>query len=281
MPRRFAAPQRSDRVRLARSVGIALRRPRGNLLARDRGRLADHALAGAAHQVDVDVIVVIGIGARRQHGGELLAGRGLHVAKKALLFRRASPAVLHRNLPSVGERETCDIQRIAKSVFGDMGVGIAVHAAAGIGRDLPDLDDARAEPAHRGGLHGIGEPAIERRDDRTCQRRRGLDRNRPERCDGITLRRPEPRYAIGLRQAGGGNGAPRIRRRIALARRIGLRPHIRSKIPLLRAGLAQPWRALGRQIDFMLLRNPRRGQGNRPPGRRAVGLPHDGIGIRR
>src|SRR5438874_3131451 len=27
MPRRFAAPQRSDRVRLARSVGIALRRP--------------------------------------------------------------------------------------------------------------------------------------------------------------------------------------------------------------------------------------------------------------
>jgi len=31
----------------------------------------------------------------------------------------------------------------------------------------------------------------------------------------------------------------------------------------------------------MLLRNPRRGQGNRPPGRRAVGLPHDGVGIRR
>src|SRR5256885_9546900 len=37
MRHRFPAPQRSGHVRLARSVGIALRRPRGNLLARDRG----------------------------------------------------------------------------------------------------------------------------------------------------------------------------------------------------------------------------------------------------
>src|SRR5436190_23027352 len=34
MRHRFPAPQRSGHVRLARSVGIALRRPRGNLLAR-------------------------------------------------------------------------------------------------------------------------------------------------------------------------------------------------------------------------------------------------------
>ena len=59
---RFAAAERSRYERLARSIGIALRRPRGDLLARDRGRLADRALAGAAHQVNVDVIVVIGIG---------------------------------------------------------------------------------------------------------------------------------------------------------------------------------------------------------------------------
>src|SRR6187399_3469576 len=52
IPHRFAAVERSGRVRRARSIGIALRRPRGDLLARHRGRLADCALAGAAHQVD-------------------------------------------------------------------------------------------------------------------------------------------------------------------------------------------------------------------------------------
>ena len=172
--------ERSRHVRLARSIGIAPGRARGDLLARHRGRLADQAPRGAAHQIDVDVIVVIDVGARRQHGGELLAGGGLHVVQKALLFRQPLPAVLDRNVPSVGEREARDVERVAEGVLGNMRIGIAVHAAAGIGGDLPDLDDARAEPAHRCRLHGIGEPAVEHRDDRTGQRRRRLDGDRPE-----------------------------------------------------------------------------------------------------
>jgi hypothetical protein len=120
---------------------------RRDLLARERGRLADHALAGAARQIDVDVIVVIDVGARRQHGAELLTGGGLHVAQKALLFRHALPAILYRNVPAVGEREARDIQRIAEGVLRNMRARIAVHAAAGIGGDLLDLDDAGTEPA--------------------------------------------------------------------------------------------------------------------------------------
>ena len=76
------------------------------------------------HQVDVDVIVVIDVGARRQHGGELLAGCALHVAQKALLFRRALPAVLHRDLAAVGEREGGDVERIAEGMLGNVRVGL-------------------------------------------------------------------------------------------------------------------------------------------------------------
>src|SRR5882757_3347832 len=43
---------------------------RGDFFAGDCGRLADQAAAGAAHQIDVDVIVMIDVGARREHRGE-------------------------------------------------------------------------------------------------------------------------------------------------------------------------------------------------------------------
>src|SRR5260370_8668580 len=58
MRHRFAAAERSRHERLARGVRIALRRPRGALLARHPGRLADHALAGPAHPVHADSPVV-------------------------------------------------------------------------------------------------------------------------------------------------------------------------------------------------------------------------------
>ena len=208
----LAATDRSRHVGFARGIGAALPGAAGNLLARRRGGLADGALALAAHQIDVDVIVVIDVGARRQHGVELLTGGGLDVAQKSLLFGHALPAVLHRDDAPVRQRKGRDIQRIAEGVLGNMRARIAVHAAAGIGGDLLDLGHAGAEPAHRGGLHGIGKPAIERRDDRTGQRRGGLHRHRTEGRDRIALRRPEPRQRLR------GGGTFRIGRRAAVAR---------------------------------------------------------------
>ena len=148
---------------------------------------------------------------------------------------------------SVGEREGGDIERIAEGVLGNMRARIAVHAAAGIGGDLLDLDHAGAEPAHRCGLHGIGEPAIERRDDRTGQRRRGLHRDRTEAGDGIALRRPEPR------QRPAAAGTFRIGRRIAIALRIGRR----------RAEGAPASALGGRSISSSSRRDAGRGQRNR------------------
>src|SRR5579871_6134878 len=71
----------------ARGVRIAPCGMRGDLLAGNGGGLADQAAGGAAHQIEVNVVVVIGVGARREHGGELLAGGRLDVAQKSLLFR--------------------------------------------------------------------------------------------------------------------------------------------------------------------------------------------------
>lgn len=51
----------------------------------------------------MEMIGVLRIGARRQHGVEQLAGAALDVAQEPLLFGEAAPAVLHRDAPSVGE----------------------------------------------------------------------------------------------------------------------------------------------------------------------------------
>ncbi len=107
-------------------------RPRalGDDFAWNCRRFADAAAAGAPHQIDVNVIVVIDVGAGRQYGGEFFAGCELYVVQKALLLWRAAPAVLHCDLVAVGEYELRDVERIAESVLGNMRVRIAVHAAA-------------------------------------------------------------------------------------------------------------------------------------------------------
>src|SRR5258708_27851125 len=78
--RQLLAAERSRDESFARGVGVAAAGAGCDLFARHRRRLADDAARGAAHQVHMNVIVVIDVGAPRQHGGELLAGGALDVA---------------------------------------------------------------------------------------------------------------------------------------------------------------------------------------------------------
>src|SRR5436305_10701801 len=64
---------RSGIATILRREATAAAGARGDLVAGDGRGLADDAAARAPHQVDVNVIVVILVRARRQHGGELLA----------------------------------------------------------------------------------------------------------------------------------------------------------------------------------------------------------------
>ena len=78
----------------------------------------------------MDVIVVMDVRARRQHGAELIARGALHVAQEALLLGQTMPAVLDGNGSPVGQSECGDVERVAESVLGDVRPRIAVHAAA-------------------------------------------------------------------------------------------------------------------------------------------------------
>src|SRR5438128_1812002 len=102
-PPRRRRPARCERAGNARvALDRVSRGARGDLFARDSVRVARAMAVTPAHQIDVDVVVVIDVRAGRQHRAELIAGRGLHVAQKALLLRQPAPAVLHRDLAAVG-----------------------------------------------------------------------------------------------------------------------------------------------------------------------------------
>src|SRR5215208_4810791 len=171
-PRDWSSDVCSSDLRLAVPGGILRTSAGGNLLARDRMRIAGAPAPVTSHQVHMDVIVMIDVRPRCQHGIELFAGSALHVAQKALLFGCTPPAILHRNLASVREREGGDIKRIAEGMLGNARAWIAVHAAARIGGDLSNLDHRLAEPLHGRRLHGPGDPLVKRGDDWTSQRRR-------------------------------------------------------------------------------------------------------------
>src|SRR5262245_53455309 len=120
---------------------------RCHLLTRNRIRIAGAATARTPHQVDVHMIVVIGVRPRCQHCCKAIARRALHVAQKTLLLRRAVPTGLDRDLSTISKHEDSNLERVAEGMLRYARVRIAVHTAARIGGDLLDLDDGLAEPA--------------------------------------------------------------------------------------------------------------------------------------
>src|SRR5260370_32490870 len=58
-------------------TGVARAGARGDLLAGDGTWITGAMAVTPAHQVNVNMVVVIDVRARRQHGGELIAGRSL------------------------------------------------------------------------------------------------------------------------------------------------------------------------------------------------------------
>jgi len=103
----------------------------------------------------VDVVVVVRSSSPAPARGELVAGGALHIAQVSPAPPAGRAIVLSRDGPAVGQGEGRDVEGIPERVLGDLGVGISVHAAAGISRDLLDLGDRRAEPMHRRRLHRV------------------------------------------------------------------------------------------------------------------------------
>ena len=120
----------------------------------------------------MEMVVVEGVGARPKHGGEVVAGAGEDLAQELLLLGGAAPALHDRDLAAVGEAEGHDVERIAEGMLRQPRAALAVARAAGIGAGS-HLDDRGAEIERGRRLHHLGEPGIDRRDDRAGERHRG------------------------------------------------------------------------------------------------------------
>ena len=84
----------------------------------------------------------------------------LHLEQESALLRRALPAVLDADPAAVRRAEAADVEGVAECMLGNLGVGVAVHATAGIGRHLADGDDGLAEPRQRRRLHHVLHPHV-------------------------------------------------------------------------------------------------------------------------
>ena len=120
-----------------------------------RGRwLADAAGAGIGRavigQIQMDVVVVEDVRARRQDGREIPAGAGVRLMQeRGLLAVRLLPVVDEINRSSVGEREAGDVDRVAEGMLGELGAFDIVDRPASCRRRTRQVDDPLAEPRLR------------------------------------------------------------------------------------------------------------------------------------
>ena len=127
-----------------------------------------------------------------------------------------------------------------------MRIGIAVHAAAGIGGDLFDLDDRLAKPAQGRGLDRAADPLVERGDDGAGECRRRFHFDRPDRS--------RHHRAGGPSGTGSRRTAPAARRRAAAACAADrpARTTGRRAADPERSAVIRIWRT-AREIDVILL----------------------------
>ena len=89
-------------------------------------------------------------------------------------------------------------------MFGKPRASHAVDAAAAIGAEAHDLDDARAEARLRGGLHHIAHPVVQGRNHRTVEHIGAVERHFAveERRHFERLRKPADARAVDRRGSG-------------------------------------------------------------------------------
>lgn len=68
-------------------------------------------------KINVEMILMVFVSIRPQHCCETLAGAAMHRPQKGLLRRFAPPASLYRNLPSIRQKESGNVQRIGKPML--------------------------------------------------------------------------------------------------------------------------------------------------------------------
>ena len=113
--------------------------------------LADPVVVAPLHQVEMDVVLVVPVRARPQHGRKPRADRMQHVL--AHLARHG--AVGQRDRLAVGELEGADVERVGAAVFGQLGAGDAVAAAAFERVEIVEIADRRCRGSRASGAMSV------------------------------------------------------------------------------------------------------------------------------
>ena len=101
-----------------------------------------------AAKIEVEMVIMLGIGFGPQYGGEPTAGGAMGLAQQPSLRRCCrQPIGFHNNRLAIGQREPHDIERIGKAVLGDKPLIATIAVAA----------------HHRGAGRNAFHPRIERR----------------------------------------------------------------------------------------------------------------------
>src|SRR5680860_1922384 len=91
-------------------------------------------------QVEMEMIVMVAVGTRTEHGVELCAAASERLLQKGLLPPAAAPPAFdHGDLRAVRELESGNVDGVAVSVLGQRPAMPAVTATAAVRRDLLDL----------------------------------------------------------------------------------------------------------------------------------------------
>ena len=96
-----------------------------------------------AAEIEVQMVMVKGIGVRAEDGHETRASRIMGKSHDALAVRvRSLPALFNRHRPAILQREAGHIQRVGEGVLGEIRVRLAgPPIPAGIGRSHVDCRD--------------------------------------------------------------------------------------------------------------------------------------------
>src|SRR5262249_20371783 len=126
---------------------------------------ADAALsvAAMAREVEVEVVAMVKVVGRPQHGGEFATGAAMHLAQEIAFGQGTPPAAFDVHDASVGEHEPRDVDGVGMAVLGQVGTIDVVHGSARIGGREPEFDHLQAEVTARGWDHDALHQTIDRR----------------------------------------------------------------------------------------------------------------------
>ena len=126
----------------------------------------------------MDVIVVEHVCARSEHGVEILAGARVRLMQEGALLAVCLLPVVHEiDLSPVGEREACDVDRVAEGVFGKLRAGDIVDSPAAVSPEHVDGGDLLPETGLSVWLNDVVEPGFQRRYHRTIDGQNLVDRD--------------------------------------------------------------------------------------------------------